>query len=244
MPIKIILEKYFKKALKEKWALGQFNIAKLEDIKVIVRTAQKMKSPVIVGVSERTSRPLGLKNIARTAGRSFLHLDHAKTISYIKEAIREGFSSVHFDGSELNFEQNIKETKKIKNYAKQFGVLVEGEFDAIGGKMTDPSLVNKFVMNTGIDTLAVNIGTWHGEGRKTGIDFKRLAKIHKTLKDTPLVLHGGSGVPALHIKKAIKLGIVKININTELRLAKTTAARQKIIENKIKIFGSKNKWLK
>jgi len=244
MSNEIALEKYFKKTLKEKWALGQFNIARLEDIKVIVKTAQKMKSPVIVGVSERTSRPLGLKNIVKTAGCSFLHLDHAKTISYIKEAAREGFSSVHFDGSELSFNQNIKEIKKIKNYAKQFGVLVEGEFDAIGGKMTEPFLAKKFVMNTGADALAVNIGTWHGKGRKTGIDFKRLAKIHKALKDTPLVLHGGSGVPALHIKKAIKLGIVKININTELRLAKTIRARQKIIEDKIKIFGSKNKWLK
>lgn len=238
------LKSCLKKAQQEKWALGQFNIAKLEDVKVIVQTAQKMESPVIVGVSERTSRPLGLRNIAKTAHSSFLHLDHAKTISYIQEAIKAGFTSVHFDGSELSFEQNIKQTRKIKNYAKRLGVLVEGEFDAIGGKMTQPLLAKKFVANTGVDSLAVNIGTWHGKGRKTGIDFKRLAKIHKTLHDTPLVLHGGSGVPPTHIKKVIKLGIVKININTELRLAKTAKARQKIIENKIKLFNSKNKWQK
>ncbi len=264
------LKDYFKKAQKEKWAIGQFNVANLETLRAVVQAAKSLKSPLIVGTSEGESKFIGMTQIAglvkswrKTTGLPiFLHLDHGKSFGYIKEAVAAGYDSVHFDGSALSFPRNIQEAKKVKNYAKRFGVLVEGEIDAIGENLTEPAKAREFIEATGVDSLAVNIGTHHGIGRKRGINFQRLAEIKRKLKSTPLVLHGGSGVPAAHVKKAIKAGIVKININTELRLAYTGTleralqgeeivpykylpqvieAVQKVVEGKIKLFGSKNK---
>lgn len=243
------LSDYFKKAQEGGWALGQFNISELGTILIIVRAAQKLKSPVIVGVSERSSKPLGLAPIFRAVKRYkdktglpvFLHLDHARTLSYIRRAIKAGFDSVHFDGSLLSLDRNIKETKKIKNYAKRFGVLVEGEIDIIGGKLTDIVQAQKFVRVTGVDGLAADIGTEHGMLRMTKVNFSRLKKIKKAVGSIPLVMHGGSGVSASQNKRAIKAGIVKINISTALRKAKSAKAKQKVVENKLKLFGSINK---
>ncbi|MBU0547093.1 MAG: class II fructose-bisphosphate aldolase [Patescibacteria group bacterium] len=261
---------YFKKAQKENWAIGQFNFTTDEQLKGIIDAAKKLNSPIILGTSEGESQFLGLKKIKVLVDAFrdesdipiFLNLDHGKNLDYIREAIKIGYNCVHFDGSDLCLEDNIKKTKNIVKLAFKKGVLVEGEVGIIGGKLTDPKEAKEFVQKTRVDILAVNIGTVHGG--KAKIDFKRLAEIKKAVNDTPLVLHGGSGVNSTDIKKAIELGIVKININTELRLAwrknmeeilkkdkneikpykiLTPLSEQikKVVENKIKLFGSENK---
>ncbi len=266
------LKNYFKKAQKGKWAIGQFNFSNLETLQAIMRAASNLKSPLIVGTSEGESRFLGLKQAAALV-RFFqkeigipivLNLDHGQSLDYIKEAVKAGYDALHFDGSKLSLKENIAATKKVVALASQKKILVEGEVGAIGGELTKAKEAKKFIEETQVDILAVNIGTWHGQGEKTGINFQRLKEIKEAVKNIPLVLHGGSGVPASHIKKAIKMGIVKININTELRNAFTAALKkaleerpkeiapyrylpeailavQKIVEEKIKLFGSANK---
>lgn len=266
------IKSYLKRAQREGWAVGHFNVSNLETLRAIVRAANKFKSPVFIGTSEGESKFIGLRQAAalikafrkETGLPIFLNLDHGKSFEYIKEAVNAGYDAVHFDGSELPLGENIKITREIVKIAKKNGILVEGEVGVIGGKLTDPKGAEKFVHETGIDNLAINIGTWHGQGEKTGIDFNRLKEIKKVTKNVPLVLHGGSGVPDEHIKKAIKLGINLIRINTELRLAFTNALKeviegneivpykympavieavQKVVEEKIKLFGSENKYV-
>jgi len=268
MPNKI--KYYLERARNEGWAIGHFNISNLETLRAIVQAAQKMQSPVLIGTSEGESKFLGLKQAValvktfqeETGLPVFLNLDHGKSFEYIKEAADAGYDAVHFDGSELPLEENIKITREIVKIAKKKGVLVEGEVGVIGGELTDPKEAGEFARETGIDDLAVNIGTWHGQGEKTGINFDRLKEIKTAVKNIPLVLHGGSGVPAEHIKEAIKLGINLIRINTELRSAFTNTLKkalqgdeivpykympavieavQKVVEEKIKLFGSENK---
>lgn len=266
------LKDYLKKAQKEGWAMGHFNISTVEALRAIVQAAQKLQSPVLIGTSEGESKFLGLKQAAalvkvfrqETGWPIFLNLDHGKNFEYIKEAVDSGYDAVHFDGSELPLPENIKKTKELVRIAKKKGILVEGEVGVIGGELTDPKEAEKFVQETKVDSLAINVGTWHGAGEKAGINFQRLEEINQRAKSVFLVLHGGSGVPDSHIKKAIESGIVKININTELRAAYTNALKdvlkemseeiipykylplvieavQKIVEEKIKQFGSGNK---
>jgi len=274
------LLEYFKKAQKEKWAIGQFNFSTDEQLKGIIAAAQNLKSPIIIGTSEGESRFLGLKQAValvksfreETDFPVFLNLDHGKNLDYIKEAINLGYDCVHFDGSELSLSDNIELTKEIVKAASKKGVLVEGEIGIIG-KGTEVKEENltcledakRFVHKTGVNSLAISIGNVHGVYQKMPkIDFERLKKIRTTI-ETPLVLHGGSGTKEKDIKKVIKEGIVKININTELRMAwkktlKATInqskreeikpykillpvikATQKVVEKKIKLFGSQNK---
>jgi len=264
------LRNYLKKAEKEKWAIGQFNVSNLEILRAIILAAQKLKSPVLIGTSEGESKFLGLKQAValvksfkkKTKLSLFLNLDHGKTFNYIKKAIEAGYDTVHFDDSGLSLKKNIALTKKVMSFAKKKGVLVEGEVGIIGGELTKPEDAEKFAQETKVDRLAVNVGTVHG--KKALIDFKRLKEIKKRVGKTLLVLHGGSGVSKKDIKKAIKLGIVKININTALRIAYTNALKkalrkkpkeitpykylphaieavQKVVEEKIKIFGSRNR---
>lgn len=262
------LKEIFKRARKERWAIGQFNISNLETLLAIVQAAKNLKAPVIIGTSEGESKFIGLRQAAalvksfkeNTGLPIFLNLDHGKNLDYIREAIDSGYDGVHFDGSELPLEENIKRAKEIVKIAEKKGVLVEGEVGVIGGELTRPKEAKKFVKATKIDSLAINIGTWHGLGQKAGINFQRLQEINGEVRDVPLALHGGSGVPDSHIKKAIALGITKININTELRMAFTDTLKlvlaknpeeftpykymaevitaiQKVVENKIKLFG-------
>ena len=214
-----------------------------------------------------------------------LNLDHGKSLEYIKEAVEAGYGAVHFDGSKLSVEDNIQIARKIVQYAHKKDVLVEGEISAIGGAskklgkapeireedLTDPDIAEKFIIKTGVDSLAVNIGTFHGveikENEFVGkhINFKRLRELREKIgKKVFLVLHGGSGVGAEEIKEAVKNGIVKINVNTELRIAYAETLKQflkenpsevvpykimpgvigaiqKVVEEKIKLFGSANK---
>lgn len=279
MPNKITLAKYFKKARKEKWAIGQFNFSDFRMSEAIILAAKETHSPVILGTSEGESKSLGLKQTAElikcfreeTGLPLFLNLDHSKSFGYIKKAIDAGYDSVHFDGSALPLAENIRETKKIVKYAKKFGVWVEGEMDAIGRvtsptyNLTDPEQAAVFIKETGIDSLAVSVGNLHGgrsSAQNPNLNLKRLEEIKERMGAFPLVLHGGSGVTDRDIESAIKLGVVKINISTELRVAFTSALKealrkseivpykympevveavQKIVANKIQLFGSNNK---
>jgi fructose-bisphosphate aldolase, class II len=281
-----------KRAQQEGWAVGQFNVSNLEVMRAIFQAAQKMKSPVIIGTSEGESKHMGLKQAVdlvtsfeeETGVLAILNLDHAKTFDYIKEAIAAGYDYVHFDGSALPLEDNIRISRDIAEFCREKGVLMEGEVGLIGGSseilqedvkteekdLTDPEDAKRFIESTKADSLAVSIGNNHGmdaSGKSSGLNLKRLKLIKEKIAESAiLVLHGGSGIQESDIKEAIKAGITKININTELRLAFTenlkkgiaenkkevaphkymqeaSDAVRKIVEDKIRIFGSANKIL-
>ncbi len=234
------LKYHFKKARKEKWAVGQFNFSTLEQLKGIIEAAQETKSPIILGTSQGEIGFFGMEQaiLLRNHERKsfpqvYLNLDHGKNIKLIKKAIDLGYDCVHHDGSELSFQENIKITKEIVKYAHKKGTLVEGEIKSIKGgsethkkilklekkRFEDVSQAIKFVKETGIDSLAINIGNVHGTySRPIELNIDLLKEINKNVP-VFLVLHGGSGTKETDIKKAIKNGIVKININTELRQA-------------------------
>jgi len=283
------LKQYFKKAQKEGWAIGQFNFSTLETLRAIFQAGKIFKSPIIIGTSEKESKFIGLLQAVSLVKSfseelkipAFLNLDHGKSLEYIKKAVDLGYNAVHFDGSSLPFKENIKIANKIVEYAHKKNVLVEGEIGVIKGSsvlhkekidiktedLTDAGEALEFIKKTNIDSLAINIGTFHGmkeKGLNPHINIQRLKEIKEKIGKIPLVLHGGSGTPEEDIKKAIKLGIVKININTELRLALANTLRkvlqenpeeivpynilpvvieavQKVVEEKIRTFGSANK---
>lgn len=282
------LNQYLQKAQKEKWALGQFNFSSLEIFKAIIKAAEEKNSPLILGTSEGESSFFGLREagamveIAREKGLPlFLNLDHGHSLDYLKEAVKAGYQAIHFDGSDLPLEKNIEIAKKVVAFARSKGVTVEGEINFVKGSsqvlkkspnlkeqdLTDPEEARKFVEETGVDSLAVNIGTFHGvdfSGKSPNINLTRLQEIRESTDDVFLVLHGGSGVDQEQIKEAVRQGIVKININTELRMAYTSAlnkslkghpdtvkpyhilpsvieAVKEVVKNKIDLFGSQNK---
>lgn len=286
------LKYYIQKAQKEKWAIGQFNFSTASQLKGIAGAAKNLRAPVIIGTSENESKFFGLKQAVfyrdflreETGMPVFLNLDHGKSFEYLKSAIDAGYDMVHFDGSKLLLEENIKISQKVVKYAKKKGVLVEGELGQIGNdaskvywekfKIDDANLTNpkqalEYIKKSKVDLLAVSIGTFHGieaSGINPNLRLDILKEIKKEVGDMPLVLHGGSGTPIEDITEAIKLGIVKININTELRLAYTgTIIRilkdnpdeitpykylpkaikkvQTVVEEKIKLFGSDQKAL-
>ncbi|MDO8424876.1 MAG: class II fructose-bisphosphate aldolase [bacterium] len=288
MPNKIF--KILKEAQEERWAVGQFNISNLETLRGIVQAGQNLKSPLIIGTSEGESAFIGLRQVSilveslreETRLPIFLNLDHGKTFEYIKEAIEAGYEMVHFDGSKLPLAKNIEITKRIVEFCQKKGVSVEGEVGFIPGAsqvlesapeikeadLTNPDDALKFVRETKVDRLAINIGTFHGiesSGLNPPINLLRLKEIKEKVGDKAfLVLHGGSGTPEEDLKQAVKSGIVKININTDLRLAFTDALKkslkqnpkesapykylsqaveavQRVVENKIRLFGSVNK---
>jgi fructose-bisphosphate aldolase class II len=249
------LKYYLRKAEKDGWAVGHFNFSSLKILRAIVEAAKKQNSPLIVATSERKSRLIGLKRAATWVNKLknklnlpiFFNLDHAHSLYYIKKAIDVGYDYVHFDGSELPLNKNIKIAKEVKKYAGRKNVLVEGEIDVLGGELTDPGVVKEFIKKTKIDSLAVDIGSIHGiekSGENPPLNLKRLREIKKAAGKTPLVLHGGSGTPSEDIRAAIKLGIDKVNISTELKIAHKKAGIkgvQRAVEEKIKLFGSANK---
>ena len=232
------LKYFFKKAKKEKWAIGQFNFSTLEQLKAIVSAAEKLKSPVILGTSQGEVNFFGIEEaiLLRDLYRKkfpyiYLNLDHGKDVNLIKKAINLGYDCVHFDGSSLNFQENLKITKKIVKYAHKKGCLVEGEIKSIQGSseihkelpkevlLEDIERAKEFVKKTEIDSLAINIGNLHGVYKKSiRLNIEHLKEIKKTIPIF-LVLHGGSGTSKKDIREAIKNGVVKINVNTELRMA-------------------------
>ncbi|MCD1294650.1 tagatose-bisphosphate aldolase [Methanocella sp. CWC-04] len=267
------LKEVLDKAKAEKYAVGAFNINNLEITKAIAGAAKAERSPVILAVSPSAIKYAGIDyiyEIACCAAKNakvpvVLHLDHGTSFDDCVKCIRNGWSSVMYDGSKLPLEENIAMTKKIVEFAHAAGVSVEAELGRLAGVeghvsvserdaiFTNPDEAKMFVEQTGVDALAVAIGTSHGAFKFKGeanLDFERLDKIQK-LVNIPIVLHGASGVPKEvldraakygaklpgaagvpndSIQKAIGLGVAKINIDTDIRLAMTAAIREVLAE--------------
>ncbi|MGM0471001.1 MAG: class II fructose-1,6-bisphosphate aldolase [Bacillota bacterium] len=279
VPMSQILEK----ADAEDYAVGGFNINNLEALQAIIEAAEEENSPVIIQTSEGAIRYIDMEyasSMVQAAAEKAsvpvaLHLDHGSSFEKTVECIRNGYSSVMIDASKSPFEENVATTNKVIEAASAVGVSVEAELGKLGGAeddhkvedkdatLTDPDEAVEFVEQTGVDALAVAIGTAHGVySGEPDLDFERLDKINQKL-DIPIVLHGASGVPDEDIAQAIDLGINKINVNTAFQQAFTAklrevledpdvydprkycgpareAMKEKVIE-KIRLFGSNGK---
>jgi fructose-bisphosphate aldolase class II len=295
-------------AIQKTYAVGAFNINNLESLLAVVEAATQEKSPAIVAVTPSSIKYAGLTYIGimvKTAAESApvpisLHLDHGKDTETVTKCIDAGFTSVMIDGSHLKFEENIALTKHVVDLAHPKGISVEAELGRLAGVeestveekeavLTDPDSAKEFVERTGVDALAVAIGTSHGAYKFKGkpkLDFERLKLIREKVS-VLLVLHGASsvpsriiekavkygaelggakGIPEEHIQKAISVGITKINIDTDLRLAFTAATREffakspeifdprkilgsskeamkEVVKSKMRLFGSSGKTL-
>ena len=240
------------KALKGKYAVGQFNINNLEWTKSVLATAEELRSPVILGVSEGAGKYMtGFKTVASMVKAMIeemnitvpvaLHLDHG-TYEGCYKCIEAGFSSIMFDGSHFPIEENIAKTKELVAVCKKKGLSIEAEVGSIGGEedgvvglgeCADPDECKK-IADLGVTILAAGIGNIHGKypANWPGLRFDVLEKIKAKTGDMPLVLHGGTGIPTDMIKKAISLGVAKINVNTECQLAFQEATRKYIEEGK------------
>lgn len=240
------LKKVLKEAEDLNMAIGAFNTHNLEMLPAIIKAAVNQRTPVIIQTSCGTANYVGHKNlvsICKSMAEEYgvdivLHLDHAKDYDEIRKAIDAGYSSVMFDGSSLPLKDNILGTKRVVEYARKFDVSVEAELGTVGGtedgiaveqkdvQYTDPEDAVEFIRQTGIDALAVAIGTNHGQYKsKTKINFKRLEEIKKAV-DIPLVIHGGTGVKEEDVKKVICLGIRKFNVGTELLVGWNRKAKE------------------
>lgn len=240
------------KAKAGKYAVGQFNINNLEWTKSILQTAQELQSPVILGVSEGAGKYMcGYKTIVGMVEGMLeelditvpvaLHLDHG-SFEGAKACINAGFSSIMFDGSSLPIDENVQKTTELVNTCNILGLSLEAEVGSIGGEedgvigageCADPDECKK-VADLGVTMLAAGIGNIHGKYPENwaGLSFETLDAIQAKTGDMPLVLHGGTGIPADMIKKAISLGVAKINVNTECQLAFQEATRKYIEEGK------------
>ncbi len=235
VPVTALLQK----ADKEGYAVGAFNANNMEIVQAIVEAARLENSPVIMQASQGAIKYAGLEFITgmvKIAAREnnipiALHLDHGTDFDQVVRCIRSGFSSVMYDGSKLPLEENIRMTNKVLDMARPINVSVEAELGKIGGTedhvhvderdalFTDPEEARYFVEQTGVESLAIAIGTAHGQYKgEPKLDFDRLKKI-KDLVKIPIVLHGSSGVPDESVKKAIQLGVCKVNIDTNIREA-------------------------
>lgn len=234
------LKKYLKKAERERFAIGQFNVYNLEALEAVVEASIRLRTPIIVGISTRGAKFMGIEEICAVVNvykkrkiPVFLNLDHGKDFDLIKKAIDSGFDCVHFDGSKLSDDENIEMTKKIVKLAKKKRVLIEGEIETIGESiLTDVPSASRFIKMTGVDSLAANIGSLHGimkEGINPDLNIERLKDLSINL-NVFLVLHGGSGTKELDIREAINSGISKVNINTDLKIAYAKELRESIKE--------------
>ena len=276
------------KAREGKYAVGQFNINNLEWTKAILLTAQEQNSPVILGVSEGAGKYMtGFKTVADMVKAMIeelnitvpvaIHLDHG-TYDGCMKCIKAGFSSIMFDGSHYPIAENVEKTTELVHAAHQLGLSIEAEVGSIGGEedgvvgmgeCADPDEC-KQIADLGVDMLAAGIGNIHGKypANWAGLSFETLAAVNEKVGEMPLVLHGGTGIPADMIKKAISLGVAKINVNTECQLSFAAATREYIeagkdqqgkgfdprkllapgaeaikatVREKIELFGSANK---
>lgn len=271
----VTTKEMFAKAIKNDYAIGAFNVNNMEIIQGIVDAAVAEKSPLILQVSagaRKYAKPIYLLKLVEAAMMDTgldicLHLDHGEDFEICKKCVDDGFASVMIDGSKHEFKENIALTKQVVEYAHAKGVVVEAELgklagiedninvDARSATFTDPEEAAEFVDKTGVDSLAIAIGTSHGAYKFKGepyLDFERLKVIHKLLPNTPLVLHGAStvlpefvnlcnefggnipgarGVPEEMILEATKHGICKVNIDTDLRLAMTAEIRRYFVEH-------------
>lgn len=283
------LAEALEKAHQGGYALGAFNVSDLVAFKAVAQAALKLSAPVIIESSPGETEFLGIKNLVTMAQNFrqeenfpiFLNLDHCRELSEIEKAINAGFDMVHFDGSDLPLEENVNKTKLVVSWAHPKGVIVEAEMDKITGESqphretpestqaagiyTDPNKAAGFIKDTQADILAVFVGNIHGSYNKPiKLDLERL-KLIRGKTNSLFSLHGGSGIDANDLKKAIKVGgIVKINVNTDVRVAYRQAleksleedpeevkgykyftpvvdAVSKIVEEKIKLFGCEGK---
>ena len=240
------------KALEGKYAVGQFNINNLEWTKAILLTAQECNSPVILGVSEGAGKYMcGYKTVVGMVKGMIeelnitvpvaLHLDHGSYEGCLK-CVEAGFSSIMYDGSHSPIDENVANTKKLVEICKEHGMSLEAEVGSIGGEedgvvgmgeCADPDEC-KTIADLGVDMLAAGIGNIHGKypANWKGLSFETLDAIQQKTGTMPLVLHGGTGIPADMIKKAISLGVSKINVNTECQLSFADATRKYIEEGK------------
>ncbi len=236
------------KARKEGYAVGQFNINNLEWIKAVLTAAEEKKSPIILGVSEGAGKYMSgyhtvvsmVKGVMQTMNTTIpvaIHLDHGSYDGAIA-CIEAGFSSVMFDGSHYDIEENVKKTREIVKIAHAKGISVEAEVGSIGGEedgvtgageVADP-LECKRIADLGIDMLAAGIGNIHGQYPENwqGLNMAVLKEIGETTNEIPLVLHGGTGIPNAMVKEAIGYGVSKINVNTECQLVFAAAVRKYI----------------
>jgi len=236
-------------AQREGYAVPAFNIHNLETIQTVAEAAVELRSPVILAATPGTMDFAGrayIQAIAETAAKLndipiALHLDHHTTYESIVESLKLGTKSVMIDASHQPFEENVALTKKVVEIAHEYGATVEAELgrlvgqeddlqvDEQDGAYTDPDLAVQFVERTGVDSLAVAIGTAHGLYKaEPKLDFERLAKISR-LVDVPLVLHGASGLSKEDVQKCIELGCAKVNISTELKIPFSTGLRNYLI---------------
>lgn len=255
-------KQFFKEAEKKGYAIGQFNASTADQIKGVMCVAMRMRAPVIIGTSEGECKFIGARQAVKlceayeeeTGVPIILNADHTykdaekiENLSKIKTLLDAGYNSIHFDGSVLSFDENVKWTKQVVQMCKEkdMGISVEGELGFLPGAsevskkkveikpeyLTDPKQALEFVIATGIDRLAVSVGNSHGISfQEDRLDSARIAKIKKIIGDRAvLVLHGGSGIPDEQIRAAIAGGIRKINVNTELRVAFHDALKTTLI---------------
>ena len=248
----VTAEEMLKKARAGKYAVGQFNINNLEWTKAILTTAQELNSPVILGVSEGAGKYMtGYKTVVGMVKGMLeelnitvpvaLHLDHGSYEGCLK-FVEAGFSSIMFDGSHYPIEENVAKTKELVEICKKNNMSLEAEVGSIGGEedgvigageCADPDECKK-IADLGVTMLAAGIGNIHGKYPENwkGLSFETLEAVKDKVGDMPLVLHGGTGIPADMIKKAISLGVAKINVNTECQLSFAAATRKYIEEGK------------
>lgn len=237
-------------AQKEGYAVGAFNVENMEMVQAVVAAAEELKSPVIMQTTPSTVKYAGLDyyyaNVKAAAEKAsvpvVIHLDHGNSFDLAMQALRTGYTSIMIDGSHDSFEENIKVSKAVADACRPSGVSVEAELGKVGGKeddldggednpYTDPQEAKEFVEKTGVDSLAVGIGTAHGVYKgKPNLQFDILSQIREVV-DIPLVLHGTSGVPDEDVKECIKRGICKVNYATDLRIAFTKGVNEVLGEH-------------
>jgi fructose-bisphosphate aldolase class II len=279
----VSMNAFLPKAKERKFAVGQFNMNNLEFAQAIMEAAIELRSPFIYGVSEGALKYMGIEftvAIAEAAAKKSglpiaLHLDHGSSFDIAMKCIRAGFSSIMFDGSHYGLEENIRLTKEIVKAAHAMGVSVEGELGTIGGVEDDisvdeaeaalakPEEAIRFYEETGVDCLAIAVGTAHGMYKgEVKIRYDIIEAVASKIP-VPIVLHGGSGVPDDAIRRAIECGVGKINVNTESQVACTNAIREilakdakvydprkylgparnamiEVVKSKMQLFGSVN----
>ena len=239
-----------KKAQEEHYAIGAFNVENMEMVMAVISAAEEMNAPVIMQTTPSTVKYAGLDyflaNVKVAASRAnipvVMHLDHGSSLELASQAFRTGYTSIMIDGSHDDFETNIKLSKSVVDLCKPSGIAVEAELGKVGGKeddldggdgdiYTDPLEAKEFVQRTGVDSLAIAIGTAHGMYKgEPKLDLERLSAIREVVS-VPLVLHGGSGIPDSKVQEAIRRGICKVNYATELRIAYTSGVNRYLSEN-------------
>ncbi len=246
----ITTKSILKKAQEGKYAIGAFNVENMEMVMAVISAAEEMNAPVIMQTTPSTvkyaSLDYFLANAKVAASHAkvpvVMHLDHGSSFELAAQAFRAGYTSIMIDGSHSSFEDNIKISKAVVDMCKPAGIAVEAELGKVGGKeddldggdggFTDPQEAKEFVERTGVDSLAVAIGTAHGMYKgEPKLDLERLSEIREVVS-VPLVLHGGSGIPDSKVQESIERGICKVNYATELRIAFTNGVNKYLNENK------------